>query len=86
MSLKNLLTAATVTAEMIERRDRCKELYGSDYALKIKLAQDIVKSVAAQHKLSILEAALKICKTAVEDGHGSAVNMVIAAAVDLIGE
>lgn len=86
MSLESILKAATISAEMIERRDRCKQVYGNAYPSAVNVAKAIITANTKQGKLSILEAALKICVQAVKDGNGSAVNLIIAGAVELCEE
>lgn len=83
MSLSHILKAASITSEMIDRRDTLKRLYGDRYAERTKDARVIVHGIAKRDGKSILEAALWIARRAVEDGNGGAVNVVIAVAVDL---
>lgn len=83
MSLNRLLNAAN---EMIERRDRMRSLHGQDYAQIIQEPRRIVKAIADRDNISVIAAALHVCKVAEADGHGSVINLVIAAAVDLIEE
>lgn len=83
MSLPHLWNAVTVSDEMIRRRDTVKRLYGTSYERHVADAKRIVQGVMDRDKLGAIQAALSICKQAVLDGQGAAVNMVISAAVDL---
>lgn len=84
--ISHLLRAATLTAEMLSRRDRVRDLLGPKYADATAAARRVIEAVAARDGIGHLQAALKICEQAARDGHGGAVNTVIAAAVDMCEE
>jgi len=81
--LSHLLRATSITADMIERRDYVRSVCKDRYAEVTSDARRIIQDVAKQQKKSLVEACIQICKDAVKNGHGTAVNVVIAATVDL---
>lgn len=84
--MSDLLKAATITAEMIERRDNLKLLFGSTYDDTIRDVKHIVQGVSRERGIPIVEAGLAICKQAVRDDKGGIINLVIASMVDLCEE
>jgi hypothetical protein len=86
MRVKHLLQAVAVTKEMLDRRNLVKLILRDKYAESTREARRIIQAIAKRDNLEILPDALFICKRAVEEGHGDAVDTVIAAAVDLIEE
>lgn len=83
---EHFANAVVASVEMIARRDFMKRIYGDRYETHIAEIKQIVRSVAEKDGISVVSAALKICKQAVADGRPGVVNGVIAAAVDLCEE
>lgn len=75
--------AAKLSEDMIERRDFVKRIYGDTYVSKIEIPKTIIRSIKARTGKTTLEVGLELAKKALEDGHGEAINPIIAAAVDL---
>lgn len=82
----DLFKAVKVSADMIERRDFVRRIYGDKYQGHVASAKQIVKAISERDDKPILAAALWICEKAMRDGHGESINMVIAAAVELCEE
>lgn len=83
MSLANLFKAAKLFEDMIERRDFVKRVYGDTYASKIEIPKAIIRSIKDRTGKPTLEVGLELAKKAMEDGHGEAINPIVAAVVDL---
>lgn len=82
--MRDLLKASIVTKDLIERRDLVKRIYGAEYAAKIETPKALLRSVAARKGIPVIAACLEVAQKAIADGHGEAVNPLIAAAVDLV--
>lgn len=78
-----MIKALRLTADMIERRDTVKRMYGDRYEEAVGKAKKIVSGIADRDGKTVMQAALFIANKSVIDGHGEAVNMIIAAAVEL---
>jgi hypothetical protein len=81
-----MVKALRITADMIERRDFVKRLYGDRYESAVGEAKKIVSGIADRDGKTVVQAALFIANKAIIDGHGEAVSMIIAAAVELCEE
>jgi hypothetical protein len=84
--MSHLMKAAKIANDMEERRQLMHSVYGDNYASVTKTARGLIKIVAEREGKSIIQAALSLGVQAEKDGHGAAVSLLIAAALDLIEE
>ena len=82
--MSHLLKACSVTYQMIERRDYVKRIYGDQYAIKMRIPTSIIRGVKKDTGKSTLDAGLEVGQKAIADGNRDAVNLIIAAMVDMI--
>lgn len=73
-----------ITAKLFECRDAMRDLFGETFPVVIKDYQEYLKKLAEHRGIAILDAALDTAKTLREGGHGGAVPLMLAAAVELI--
>jgi hypothetical protein len=86
MGFQQLLKAAHLSQEMLDRRDAVKRMFGKDYSKSVRYAKGVVRGTAEREKLTFFQAAEKVCEKAFKDGKGASVGLVIAAAVELCEE
>lgn len=69
-----------LTVDMVRRRDDMRTLLGDDYRPSSRIARAVLKGVAKDHGVSLIDAALMLCiqmRDASEDS-----SIIIAALVD----
>ena len=86
MTFRQLLKAASLTEQMVERRDGIRRMLGAKYETDVAPAKRIVRAVAERDRVSVIQAALRICERAMAGGCGGAVGLVVSAAVELCEE
>jgi hypothetical protein len=85
MTLAHIARAVRVNDDMIRRRDNVRALFAPErYAAETAKCRRLIRFVMERDGLQALGAALKLCQDALEKGHGGAVNVLIAAVVDMI--
>lgn len=84
--MRHQLKAAMLAQEMLKRRDIMRTALGAEYAENMRTPRELLLAVSEREGCAVLEVARKLCLQAMDDRQEMAVNLIIAAAVDLTEE
>jgi hypothetical protein len=75
-------SAIRLAAKMYEARDSVRFLLGNKFKERMAEGIEGLKTIAAEHNITVLEAAQRCAKMCADQYNGTAAMMVIAAAVE----
>jgi len=73
-----------IAAKLYDCRDTMKSLFGETYSEVTREYKEHLQAFADRNKVSVIDAALSIAKGLEANGHGRAIPLLLASAVELV--